>query len=150
MPLSQALYHTCFICGQRCKCWSCQPKLTSSVISDVKTIIYIFFTLASEKYRASHITEYEWNLSNSHHQRSLLYGHIYIYYIYMNESHVLDHVGITVFNAYCARQVAAEPHWVVPPQFIPLYCMLRIIVWLWRNSKNTLQEDCCFKSVHVL
>ena len=39
--LSKALYHTCFICGQRCKCWSRRPKLTSSVISDVKPIIYI-------------------------------------------------------------------------------------------------------------
>ena len=42
MPLSKTLYHTCFICGQRCKCWSRLPKLTSSVISDVKPIIYIF------------------------------------------------------------------------------------------------------------
>ena len=33
-----------FICGQRCKWWSHRPKLTSSVISDVKLIIYIFFT----------------------------------------------------------------------------------------------------------
>ena len=32
VPLSKALYHTCFICGQRCKCWSRRPKLTSSVI----------------------------------------------------------------------------------------------------------------------
>ena len=42
MPLSKALYHTCFICGQRCKWWSRRPKLTSSVISDVKPIIYIY------------------------------------------------------------------------------------------------------------
>ena len=41
VPLSKALYHTCFICGQRCKWWSRWPKLTSSVISDVKPIIYI-------------------------------------------------------------------------------------------------------------
>ena len=41
MPLSKALYHTCFFCGQRCKCWSRRPQLTSSVISDVKPIIYI-------------------------------------------------------------------------------------------------------------
>ena len=41
LPLSKALYHTCFICGQRCKWWSRRPKLTSSVISDVKPIIYI-------------------------------------------------------------------------------------------------------------
>ena len=41
VPLSKALYHTCFICGQRCKYWSRRPKLTSSVISDVKHIIYI-------------------------------------------------------------------------------------------------------------
>ena len=39
--LSKALYHTCFICGQRCKWWSHWPKLTLSVISDVKPIIYI-------------------------------------------------------------------------------------------------------------
>ena len=39
--LSKALYHTCFICGQRCKWWSRRPKLTLSVISDVKPIIYI-------------------------------------------------------------------------------------------------------------
>ena len=42
LPLSKALYHTCFICGQRCKCWSRRLKLTSSVISDVKPIIYIY------------------------------------------------------------------------------------------------------------
>ena len=41
VPISKALYHTCFICGQRCKWWSHRPKLTSSVISDVKAIIYI-------------------------------------------------------------------------------------------------------------
>ena len=41
VPLSKALYHTCFICGQRCKWWSRLPKLTSLVISDVKPIIYI-------------------------------------------------------------------------------------------------------------
>ena len=40
--LSKALYHTCFICGQRCKCWSRRPQLTSSVISDDKAIIYIY------------------------------------------------------------------------------------------------------------
>ena len=40
--LSKALYHTCFICEQRCKGWFHRPKLTSSVISDVKLIIYIF------------------------------------------------------------------------------------------------------------
>ena len=45
MPLSKALYHTCFICGQRCKCWSRWPKLTLSVISDVTPIIYIFYIL---------------------------------------------------------------------------------------------------------
>ena len=42
VPLSKVLYHTCFICGQRCKWWSRQPKLTSSVISDMKPIIYIY------------------------------------------------------------------------------------------------------------
>ena len=41
VPLSRALYHTCFIYGQRCKCWSRRPKLISSVISDVKLVIYI-------------------------------------------------------------------------------------------------------------
>ena len=40
--VSKALYHTCFICGRRCKWWSRRPKLTSSVISDVKPIIYIY------------------------------------------------------------------------------------------------------------
>ena len=43
MPLSKALYHTCFICGQRCKWWSRRPKLTSSVISDVKPMLHFFF-----------------------------------------------------------------------------------------------------------
>ena len=42
VPLSKVLYHTCFISGQRFKCWSRRPKLTSSVISDVKPIIYIY------------------------------------------------------------------------------------------------------------
>ena len=41
-PLSKALYHICVICGQRCKWWACRPKLSSSVISDVKSIIYIY------------------------------------------------------------------------------------------------------------
>ena len=45
--VSKALYHTCFICGQRCKRWSRRPKLTSSVISDVKPIIYIYITFTS-------------------------------------------------------------------------------------------------------
>ena len=43
MLLSKALYHACFICGQRCKWWSRWPKLTLSVISDVTPIIYLFF-----------------------------------------------------------------------------------------------------------
>ena len=43
VPPSKALYQTCFTCGQRCKCWSRRPKLTSSVISDVECIIYIFY-----------------------------------------------------------------------------------------------------------
>ena len=43
--LSKALYHACFICGQSCKWWSHRPKLTSSVISDVTPIIYIFTRL---------------------------------------------------------------------------------------------------------
>ena len=42
MPLSKALYHTCFILGQRCKWWSHPPKLTLWVISNVKPISYIF------------------------------------------------------------------------------------------------------------
>ena len=42
VPLSKALYHTCFICGQRCTRWSRRSKLTSSVTSDVKPIIYIY------------------------------------------------------------------------------------------------------------
>ena len=41
VPLSKVLYDTCFFCGQRCKCWSHRPKLTLSVISDVKPNIYI-------------------------------------------------------------------------------------------------------------
>ena len=40
--LSEALYHACFMSGQRCNWWSRRPKLTSLVISDVKRIIYIF------------------------------------------------------------------------------------------------------------
>ena len=40
--LAKALYHACFICGQTRRWWSCRPKLTSSVISDVKPIIYIY------------------------------------------------------------------------------------------------------------
>ena len=39
--LKQGTLPYCFICGQRCKCWSHQPILTSSVISDIKHIIYI-------------------------------------------------------------------------------------------------------------
>ena len=42
VPLSKALYHNCFINGQRCKCWSRRPKLTSLVISDIKPTTYIF------------------------------------------------------------------------------------------------------------
>ena len=42
VPLRKALYHACFICGQS-KWWSRQAKLTLSVISVVKPIIYIFF-----------------------------------------------------------------------------------------------------------
>ena len=39
--LSKALYHACFIWEQRCKWWSCLPKVTSWVITDVKSMIYI-------------------------------------------------------------------------------------------------------------
>ena len=35
-------YHICWMCEQRCKCWSHRPKMTSSVISDVTPIIYIY------------------------------------------------------------------------------------------------------------
>ena len=45
--LSKALYHACFICGQRYKWWSRWPKLTSLVISDVKPIIYIYIYISS-------------------------------------------------------------------------------------------------------
>ena len=40
MLLRKALYHACFICGQRWKWWSHRPKLTPSVISDIKPIIH--------------------------------------------------------------------------------------------------------------
>ena len=43
--LSKALDHTCFIRGQRCKWWSRRPTLASSVISDVKPIIYIYILI---------------------------------------------------------------------------------------------------------
>ena len=48
VPLSKALYHTCFIWGQRCKWWSRPPKLTSLVISDIKRIIYIVYMGSSD------------------------------------------------------------------------------------------------------
>ena len=54
VPLSKALYHTCFICGQRCKRWSRRPKLTSSVISDVKPIIYIYILLEYQPFSCLH------------------------------------------------------------------------------------------------
>ena len=41
VPLSKAHYHTYIICGQRRKLWSCRLKLTSSLISNIKPIIYI-------------------------------------------------------------------------------------------------------------
>ena len=47
VPLSKVLFRSCFICGQRCKCWFRQPKLTSLVISDVKPIIYIYIYFSS-------------------------------------------------------------------------------------------------------
>ena len=46
VPLNKALCHTCFTCGQGCKWWSCQPKLTSSAISDVN----LSYTFISELY----------------------------------------------------------------------------------------------------
>ena len=45
MPLSKAPYHTCFICGHRCKCWSFRPKLTSSAISDINLSFTFTFTI---------------------------------------------------------------------------------------------------------
>ena len=54
VPLSKALYHTCFIFGQRCKWWSCRLKWTLSAISDVKPIIYIY--KSPTLYSASHVT----------------------------------------------------------------------------------------------
>ena len=47
MPLSKILFYTCFTCGQRCKCWSRRPKLTSSVISDVSYINFIYLFILS-------------------------------------------------------------------------------------------------------
>ena len=59
MLLSKALYHTCFTCGQRCKWWSRRPKLTSSVISDVKPIIYIiFFFFTHRPFQGSLLTRF--------------------------------------------------------------------------------------------
>ena len=42
VPSSKALYHTCFICGQRCKWSSHQLKWASSVISNAKLINFLF------------------------------------------------------------------------------------------------------------
>ena len=53
VPLSKVLYHSCFIRGQRCICWSCRLKLTLSVISDVKPIIYFSSSRISLVARAS-------------------------------------------------------------------------------------------------
>ena len=48
VSVNTALYHTCFIRGQGCNWRSQRPNLTSSVISDVKPIIYfVTFTLLS-------------------------------------------------------------------------------------------------------
>ena len=44
MPLSKALYDTCFIRGQGCKWWSRLPKLTSLVISDA-TLSFTFLNI---------------------------------------------------------------------------------------------------------
>ena len=41
--LNEALYRAWLICGRICKWWFRRPKLTSSVISDVKGIFYICF-----------------------------------------------------------------------------------------------------------
>ena len=51
VPLSKALYHACFICGQRCKWWSSRPKLTLSVISDAKTYhVHFTFTCTVDRF----------------------------------------------------------------------------------------------------
>ena len=39
---SKALYHTCFIREPGCNWWSRRPNLTPTVISDVKSTIYIY------------------------------------------------------------------------------------------------------------
>ena len=41
VSLCKTLYQTCFSRGQGCKWWSYRPKVTSSVLSDVKPINYI-------------------------------------------------------------------------------------------------------------
>ena len=51
VPLSKALYPTCFIHGQECKSWSCRPKLTLSMILNVEPIIYIYFFLMFHIFR---------------------------------------------------------------------------------------------------
>ena len=53
VPLNMALYHTCFIQG--CKWWSHWPKLVFSVISDVKSIIYIYFYNHITPFVQSHV-----------------------------------------------------------------------------------------------
>ena len=42
VPLSKALYHTCFIRKQGSNWWCYRPKLTWSVILDIKPVVYIF------------------------------------------------------------------------------------------------------------
>ena len=42
VSLSKIFSHTCFIHEQGCKWWSRLPKMTSSVISDVKPVIHFF------------------------------------------------------------------------------------------------------------
>ena len=49
VPLSKALYHNCFICGQRCKWWSHWPNLTSSVISDIYSYIFTFCVVPEKR-----------------------------------------------------------------------------------------------------
>ena len=87
-PLSKVLHHTCFICGQRCKCWSRRPKLTSSVISDVKLIIFIYiyiFVLFSNAFgrcitkdTARCVQSREREMQSNSEETPLFYTHNYI------------------------------------------------------------------------
>ena len=69
MPLSKGLYHTCFIRGQRCKWWSHLLKLTSSVITDVKPIIYSYIFYIVPLTRYCDIIMHTHKLKVTHHWR---------------------------------------------------------------------------------